>query len=75
MRLRLSNVLVLGATTPTGINTIKPLKLSNFIGNVLSTDSNALSADFLLTDYRQVIPEIDSKDYLRYCSKEFVNMA
>jgi carbamoyl-phosphate synthase large subunit len=66
---KVSNVLVPGASAPAGINTIKSLKLANFKGKVLSTDSNALSAGFYLSDYSEVIPEVDSKDYLEVLFK------
>jgi carbamoyl-phosphate synthase large subunit len=64
LRRKVSNVLVPGASAPAGINTIKSLKLSNFKGKVLSTDSNALSAGFYLSDYMEVIPEVDHDNYL-----------
>ena len=64
MRRKVSNVLVPGASAPAGINTIKSLKLCDFKGKVLSTDSNELSAGFYLSDYSEVIPEVDQKNYL-----------
>ena len=69
MRRKVSNVLVPGASAPAGINTIKSLKLANFKGKVLSTDSNALSAGFYLSDYSEVIPEVDNQDYLEVLFK------
>lgn len=69
MRRKVSNVLVPGASAPAGINTIKSLKLANFKGKVLSTDSNALSAGFYLSDYSEVIPEVDNHDYLEVLFK------
>ncbi|MBA3284372.1 MAG: ATP-grasp domain-containing protein [Nitrosopumilus sp.] len=69
MRRKVSNVLVPGASAPAGINTIKSLKLANFKGKVLSTDSNALSAGFYLSDYSEVIPEVDSNNYLEVLFK------
>ena len=42
------NVLIPGAGGPAGINTIKSLRLSLFKGNIVSTDSNSLSAGFFL---------------------------
>ena len=69
MRRKVSNVLVPGASAPAGINTIKSLKLANFKGKVLSTDSNALSAGFYLSDYGEVVPEVESKDYLEVLFK------
>jgi len=64
LRRKASNVLVPGASAPAGINTIKSLKLSDFKGKVLSTDSNELSAGFYLSDYSEVIPEVDQENYL-----------
>ena len=45
------NVLIPGAGGPAGINTIKSLRLSLFKGNIVSTDSNSLSAGFFLSDF------------------------
>lgn len=59
-----SNILVPGASAPAGINTIKSLKYSNFNGKILSTDSNTLSAGFYLSDYKEVIPEIENGNYI-----------
>ena len=53
-----------GASAPAGINTIKSLRLSDFKGKILSTDSNSLSAGFYLSDYYEVIPEAEADDYL-----------
>ncbi len=62
-------MLVPGASAPAGINTIKSLKLSNFKGKILSTDSNELSAGFYLSDYREVIPEVAHENYLELLFK------
>ena len=59
----ISNVLVPGASAPAGINTIKSLKYSDFKGKILSTDSNELSAGFCLSDYQEVIPEVEDESY------------
>lgn len=64
MRRTVSNVLVPGASAPAGINTIKSLKLSDFKGKILSTDSNELSAGFYLSDYKEIIPETENENYL-----------
>lgn len=64
MRRKVSNVLVPGASAPAGINTIKSLKLANFKGKILSTDSNKLSAGFYLSDYKEVIPEAENENYM-----------
>jgi len=61
---KVSNVLVPGASAPAGINTIKSLKISDFKGKILSTDSNKLSAGFYLSDYSEVIPEVENKNYV-----------
>jgi len=64
LRRKVSNVLVPGASAPSGINTIKSLKLANFKGKILSTDSNELSAGFYLSNYSEVIPKIEQENYL-----------
>ncbi len=69
MRRKVSNVLVPGASAPAGINTIKSLKLANFKGKVLSTDSNELSAGFYLSDYKELSPEAEDKGYLDFLFK------
>jgi carbamoyl-phosphate synthase large subunit len=64
LRRKISTVLIPGASAPAGINTIKSLRLADFKGKILSTDSNSLSAGFYLSDYYEVIPEAEAKDYL-----------
>ena len=64
MHRNISTVLIPGASAPAGINTIKSLRLSDFSGKILSTDSNSLSAGFYLSDYYEVIPEAEADDYL-----------
>ncbi len=64
MRRKVSNVLVPGASAPAGINTIKSLKVADFKGKILSTDSNKLSAGFYLSDYKEVIPEAENENYM-----------
>ena len=59
-----SNVLVPGASAPAGINTIKSLRFSDFQGKIISTDSNKLSAGFYLSDYKEVIPEVENLNYI-----------
>jgi carbamoyl-phosphate synthase large subunit len=58
------NVLIPGAGGPAGINTIKSLRLSLFKGNIVSTDSNPLSAGFFLSDFYYVIPPYDDKFFI-----------
>jgi carbamoyl-phosphate synthase large subunit len=59
------NVLIPGAGGPAGINTIKSLRLSLFKGNIVSTDSNSLSAGFFLSDFSYVIPPYDDKFFIK----------
>jgi carbamoyl-phosphate synthase large subunit len=58
------NVLIPGAGGPAGINTIKSLRLSLFKGNIVSTDSNSLSAGFFLSDFYYIIPPYDDKFFI-----------
>lgn len=69
MRKKVSNGTVPGASAPAGINTIKSLKLANFKGKVLATDSNELSAGFYLSDYKEVSPESEDEGYLDFLFK------
>lgn len=64
MHRQISTVLIPGASAPAGINTIKSLRLSDYRGKILSTDSNNLSAGFYLSDFYEVIPEAEADDYL-----------
>ena len=50
-------VLVPGAAAPAGINTIKSLKMANFSGKVIGTDSDSLAAGAFLADLFSVMPE------------------
>ena len=58
------NVLIPGAGGPAGINTIKSLRLSLFKGNIVSTDSNSLSAGFFLSDFYYIIPPFNDKFFI-----------
>src|SRR5215207_985000 len=58
------NVLIPGAGGSAGINTIKSLRLSLFKGNIVSTDSNSLSAGFFLSDFYYIIPPYDDKFFI-----------
>ena len=57
-------VLVPGAGAPAGINTIKSLRMANFRGQLIATDSNALSAGFLMSDAYEIMPETKSPSFL-----------
>ena len=59
-----STVLVPGASGPAGINTIKSLKMANFGGKIVATDSSSLSAGFFLTEINEVMPGYDDKDFV-----------
>ena len=58
------NVLVPGAGGPAGISTIKSLRLSNFKGKIISTDSDPLSAGFYLSDFYSVVPKANEDSFL-----------
>ena len=50
-------VLVPGAAAPAGINTIKSLKMANFSGQVIGTDSDSLAPGAFLADLFSIMPE------------------
>jgi carbamoyl-phosphate synthase large subunit len=50
------SVLVPGASAPAGINTIKSLKMANFSGRIVATDSDPLAAGFYMTPDHFVMP-------------------
>lgn len=58
-------VLVPGSAAPAGINTIKSLKMSNFSGKIVATDSTSLSAGFFMADASEILPEADAQYYVR----------
>ncbi len=58
-------VLVPGAAAPAGINTIKSLKMANFSGKILATDSTSLSAGFFMADLNEILPEVDGSYYTK----------
>jgi carbamoyl-phosphate synthase large subunit len=58
-------VLVPGASAPAGVNTIKSLKMSNFSGKIVATDSTSLSAGFFMADVNEVLPEADTRYYVK----------
>jgi carbamoyl-phosphate synthase large subunit len=58
-------VLVPGASAPAGINTIKSLKTSSFAGKIVATDSTSLSAGFFMADVNEVLPETDTRYYVK----------
>lgn len=63
------NVLVPGAGGPAAINTIKSLRLSKFDGQIVSTDSDPLSAGFFLSDSYYVVPIVSDKSFIEVLIK------
>jgi len=61
----ISSVLVPGAAAPAGINTIKSLKLANFSGKIISTDSNPLAPRFLISNIGKILPGINNLLYIK----------
>ena len=59
-----NKVLVPGASAPAGINTIKSLRMADFKGKIVATDSSSLSAGFFMSDINEVIPEADSASFV-----------
>lgn len=57
-------VLIPGASGPAGINTIKSLKMANFGGKIVATDSSPLSAGFFMADNGEVISEANHYSFV-----------
>lgn len=51
-------VLVPGAAGPAGINTIKSLRMGDYKGTIIATDSSELAAGFFLASDYSVLPEV-----------------
>jgi carbamoyl-phosphate synthase large subunit len=60
----IATVLVPGAGGAAAINTIKSLRMANFTGKIVSTDSNPLSAGFFMTDTHKVMPKIEDPSFV-----------
>src|ERR671938_1114606 len=58
------SVIIPGASGPAGINTIKSLKMANFKGKIIATDSSTLSAGFFMADSSEVLPEANHSAYI-----------
>ena len=58
-------VLVPGAAAPAGINTIKSLRMANFSGKIVATDSTSLSPGFFMADVNEILPEADAHYYVK----------
>jgi carbamoyl-phosphate synthase large subunit len=58
-------VLVPGAAAPAGINTIKSLRMANFSGKIVATDSTSLSPGFFMADVNEILPEADAHYYIK----------
>ena len=50
-------VLIPGAGGPAAVSTVKSLRMAGFPGRIVSTDANALSAGFYLSDSFRVVPK------------------
>lgn len=59
-----TTVLVPGADGPAGINTIKSLKMAQFSGKIVASDSSPISAGFFMSDASEIIPEADNTLFL-----------
>jgi carbamoyl-phosphate synthase large subunit len=57
--------LVPGAAAPAGINTIKSLRMANFSGKIVATDSTSLSPGFFMADVNEILPEADAQYYVK----------
>jgi carbamoyl-phosphate synthase large subunit len=60
----LPTVVIPGASGPAGINTIKSLRMVNFNGKIVATDSSSLSAGFFMADVSEVIPEANHHSFV-----------
>lgn len=57
-------MVVPGAASPAGINTIKALRMAGFKGRILATDSCHLAAGFFIATSYEVMPRVnDEKNY------------
>jgi len=63
-RAMLSTVLIPGASGPAGINVIKSLKMVNFDGKIVATDSSPLSAGFFMADVGEMTPEANHDSFV-----------
>jgi carbamoyl-phosphate synthase large subunit len=60
-----STILVPGASAPAGINTIKSLRMVKYPVRIIASDTNPISAGFFMSDANEVLPELDSKLYVK----------
>ena len=58
------NILVLSAGGPASHGVIKSLRDINFGGNIVSVDSNKMSAGFYLSDSFYTVPNAFDDDYI-----------
>lgn len=63
-KVMISVVLIPGASAPAGINAIKSLKMANFKGKIIATDSSPLSAGFFMADNSEEIPEAEDSSFI-----------
>ena len=60
-----NSVLIPEAGGAAGISAIKSLKMANFAGRIISTDSNPLSAGFFLCEKGIVVPKADDPSFVQ----------
>ena len=60
----ISVVLVPGASGPAGINAIKSLKMANYKGKIVATDSSSLSAGFFMANASEEVPEAENDSFV-----------
>ncbi len=63
-KISITTVLVPGADGPAGINTIKSLRMAQFSGKIVASDSSPISAGFFMSDASEIIPEADNALFL-----------
>lgn len=59
------NLLIPGAGGHGAVNTIKAIKMIDFQGKIIATDSNPLSAGFHLADKYYIVPKATANDFIR----------
>jgi carbamoyl-phosphate synthase large subunit len=60
----ISVVLIPGASGPAGINSIKSLKMANYRGKIVATDSSPLSAGFFMANASEEVPEAENDSFV-----------
>ena len=60
----ISVVLIPGASGPAAINSIKSLKMANYKGKIVATDSSPLSAGFFMANASEEVPEAENDSFV-----------